>query len=63
MQSHKDVVRILPPASLIAPCPVPTLSLVTWGNVLEEDMPALIAALRSCDTRMAALRQWSAYQK
>lgn len=60
--SHREVVRIHPPTTLMAPCPIPTLSLVTWGEVLEEDMPALIAALRSCDTRMAMIRQWVSEQ-
>lgn len=44
-----EVVRLTPPASLITSCPVPPLKLTTWGEVVEEDMPALITALRTCD--------------
>ncbi|WP_423249898.1 Rz1-like lysis system protein LysC [Aeromonas veronii] len=58
-----EVVRLVPPASLTAPCPVPPLNLTTWGAVVEEDMPALIAALRACDIRMSALRQWATSAK
>ncbi len=58
-----EVVRLVPPASLIAPCPMPPLNLTTWGAVVEEDMPAMIAALRACDIRMTALRQWADSQK
>jgi hypothetical protein len=42
---------------------VPPLNLSTWGAVVEEDMPALIAALRACDIRMSALRQWANHEK
>ncbi|WP_423190856.1 Rz1-like lysis system protein LysC [Aeromonas dhakensis] len=58
-----EVVRLVPPASLTTPCLVPPLNLATWGAVVEEDMPALIAALRACDIRMTALRQWADSQK
>lgn len=58
-----ELVRLVPPASLTAPCPVPPLNLTTWGAVVEEDMPAMIAALRTCDIRMTALRQWAESEK
>ncbi len=37
---------------------MPFLSLATWGDVLEQDLPALITELRSCSLRMEALRKW-----
>ncbi|MNJ37199.1 hypothetical protein D3C77_320080 [compost metagenome] len=49
---------LAPPPNLTVPCPVPPLKLTTWGMVVEEDMPALITALRECDARMDAVRQW-----
>ena len=49
-----------PPISLMVACPVPELNLSTYGAIVEEDVPTLIASLRVCDVRMGLLRKWVA---
>jgi len=49
-----------PPISLMVACPVPELNLSTYGAIVEEDVPTLIASLRVCDARMELLRKWVA---
>lgn len=57
----KEIVYITPPRSLLTSCSVPILELKTWGGILEDDLPALITALHSCNARMEALREWSSH--
>ena len=54
-----EYVRAYPPVSLMVACPVPELNLSTYGVIIEEDVPTLIASLRVCDARMGFLRKWA----
>lgn len=49
----------IPPASLYAGCPVPSLAGDTVAAVIEEYVPRLIARLRRCDADMRAIQRWA----
>jgi len=53
-----EVIKLTPPATLLAPCAAPTLQGDTYRAIIGHALD-LKRALKHCDADKAALRQWA----